>query len=146
MGNKSNKPCTIYAIKCEETGRIYIGKTQRELYRRVLEHMFDLSHGLKGNSRSSQFRKWQEDFDKYGMDSFTAYTLETDVPPEDADDVENKYMRLYKSTDARYGYNKCLNGKWGRCSGEVKFCAGLPVTEMFDPYETKNGEQANVGV
>jgi group I intron endonuclease len=98
VGWEVKLPSTIYAIRCTETGRVYIGRTQ-DVGRRLSQHLADLN----GNRKSGDFQK---DYNTYGVRSFEAYVLEENVPPELAQEREAAWIREYRATNPRYGYNK----------------------------------------
>ena len=105
MGQIIKKPSTIYAIRCNENKKVYIGRTQN-FEQRIRQHWLDLKRGFKGNMRDPSFQK---DFDQYGEESFAVYILEENVPTYAASDREAFWIAEYKATNSRYGYNK-LNG------------------------------------
>ena len=125
MGHKIKKPSTIYAIRCVENGKIYIGRTQR-FEQRIREHWLDLKRGFKRNMRDPSF---QNDFDTYGEDGFRVYILEENVPPDAANEREAFWISEYRSTNHLYGYNK-LNGDTEQV---FEFVAGLP-PKIQDPF------------
>ena len=49
---------------------------------------------------------FKEDFCKYGADDFDGYILEEGVAPAKFREREAFWIRKYKATDSRYGYNK----------------------------------------
>ena len=49
--------------------------------------------------------KWQEDFNKYGINSFELYLIEDNIPDDISLEREQYWMREYKSFDEKYGYN-----------------------------------------
>lgn len=102
MGLPIVNPNTIYAIRCEENGKVYVGRTQN-LDQRLRAHLNDLKKGYKGNMRNPSF---QQDFDEYGQESFKAYVLEENVPPDKAEEREAFWIAEYKATNPRFGYNQ----------------------------------------
>ena len=90
-------PSTIYAIRCTKTGRVYVGRTL-DIGRRLNQHLAELN----GNKKRGDFQK---DYNTYGIRSFEAYVLEENVPPEFAREREAAWIREYRSTDPKYGYN-----------------------------------------
>jgi group I intron endonuclease len=125
MGHKIKNPSTIYAIRCIVNGKVYIGRTQN-LEQRIRQHWLDLKRGFKGNMRDPSF---QNDFDRYGEESFTVHILEEHVPPDAANDREAFWISEYRATNSAYGYNK-LNGE---TESAFKFVAGLP-PKIVDPF------------
>lgn len=118
MGLPITKPNTIYAIRCTENGKVYIGRTQN-FDRRIREHWLDLQRGFKRNMRDPSF---QNDYDLYGIDCFEVYILEKDVEPAQAEAREAFWIAEYRATDPKYGYNK-LNGDKDIA---IQFVQGLP--------------------
>lgn len=103
MGWPIKRPNTIYAVRCIENGKVYIGRTQ-DLERRIREHIYELRNGLKacGGRKDTGF---QSDFDKYGESAFEVYILEENVQPLDAQKREIYWIREYRATNPLYGYN-----------------------------------------
>jgi len=106
MGWPIKDPSTIYAIRCTENGKVYIGRTQN-LERRMREHLTELKKGIKdiGGRKNCGF---QDDFNKYGESCFEVYILEENVYPEHAQERESLWIEEYQSNDPEYGYNRSL--------------------------------------
>lgn len=106
MGWKVKEPSVIYAIRCRENGKIYVGRTQN-LERRLREHFRDLKKGDvsldygKGRVKSDL----QCDFIKYGQDAFEIYVLEKGVSPDVVKAREAFWIAEYRSAERVYGYN-----------------------------------------
>lgn len=98
MGWRINGPSSIYAIRCVETERVYVGRSQ-DLERRLNQHLTD----LRGNRKKGDFQK---DYNTYGESSFEVYVLEEDVRPEMAQQREAAWIKEYRATDPRFGYNR----------------------------------------
>ena len=107
MGWKVTLPSTIYAIRCEQNGKVYIGRTQ-DIERRLREHITELRNGNKRiyNGRGYGPSDFQKDFNKYGESAFEIYILEEAVPPEVVREREAYWIAEYNATDREYGYNK----------------------------------------
>ena len=103
MGWPIREPSTIYAIRCIENGKVYIGRT-KDLERRVREHLYELRRGLK-NCGGRDDHGFQHDYDKYGESAFEVYVLESCVLPSDVEKRESFWIREYRATNPRYGYN-----------------------------------------
>lgn len=93
----------IYLIKCDATGRGYVGRT-RHLDARIARHFSRLKSG------KHYVNEMQRDFDKYGENAFHFELLETTSPgdSEIGDPVnskERKWQVALKTYDIRYGYN-----------------------------------------
>lgn len=108
---------TIYAIRCKETKRIYIGRTRQPTEERVKAHL-TLLRGKKHTSKLMQ-----EDYNKYGEDSFEYYELETNVTFQNRS-KEWFYMDKYKTCNPKYGYNRQDNHN--RAKGCIKKINGIP--------------------
>ena len=108
MGARKTRPSVIYAIQCVETDKIYVGCTQ-DFDNRIRTHFKELEKGEK--TRQDFYKRervksdWQNDFDKYGRDSFKVFILERNVKPEKAASLENYWIRYYDTKNPKYGYN-----------------------------------------
>jgi group I intron endonuclease len=109
MGWAATEPSAIYAIRCKENGRVYIGRTSC-VERRIKEHFTELRKGQKtcrtGATKVYGKSLLQEDYDKYSEDAFEVYVLEEDIQPEKCKERESFWIAEYNSTNAIYGYNK----------------------------------------
>ena len=110
MGYKITRPSTIYAFQCEKNDKVYVGCTQ-DFESRIRMHFTQLKRGEKTRClKSGRYGRrgkseWQNDYDKYGKDSFKVYILEDDVPPEKALERECYWISYYDSANPKYGYN-----------------------------------------
>lgn len=93
-----DKLYTLYALRCKDNGRLYIGRTSN-LNNRVVVHFQELKSGRHTN------KLMLEDFRKYGRDNFEVYVLEENIPYSERR-KEYEYMRKYNSFDEKYGYNR----------------------------------------
>ena len=89
-------PRTVYAIKHNKTGRVYIGSSKRPV-QRVEQHMSD----LRGGRHSVE--DMQADFNTYGQD-YTVEFLEVITKFSDRSH-EYEWMRKYNSGTRGVGYN-----------------------------------------
>ena len=107
MRERSNNPKTVYAIRCRETGRVYIG-CSAQFETRVQQHFSELARGNK-TMRMSKYNRvdtpWQQDYNKYGRGAFDVYILRGNVPADKAAKVENKYILEYRANELDFGYN-----------------------------------------
>lgn len=110
----------IYAIRCKENKKMYIGRTKQETEERIKAHLTLLR---KGKHTS---KLMQEDFKKYGEEKFEYYELETGLTFQDRD-REHFYMDKYKTCNSKYGYN--TRDQHSR-KMEIKIIKGLP--ELLD--------------
>lgn len=94
----SEKLHTIYAIRCKQNGKLYIGRTTR-LDKRLEIHFTELRTG------KHKTKALLEDFNKYGRENFEVYVLEENIPYKERA-KEYEYMRQYNTFDENYGYNK----------------------------------------
>ena len=108
---------TIYAIMCNSNKKMYIGRTSLSAEERIRAHLQLLRRGKHTN------KKMQEDFKKYGEESFKYYELETDLSFKDRN-RECFYMDKYKTCDSEYGYNTSDNHS--RAKGNIEIIKGLP--------------------
>ena len=97
MGYRLADNYSIYAIRCTENGKLYIGRTI-DLEKRVAVHFQELKSGRHTN------KVMVEDFKKYGREKFEVYLLETDITFENRG-KEYEYMKKYNTYDKQYGYN-----------------------------------------
>ena len=109
MGWPITKPSTIYAIRCKENGRVYIGRTYR-FEARIREHFYELRKGQKccySHDRTGRVKSlFQADYNRYGEKAFEVYILEENVSPEKCKEREAHWIAEYHSSDPLYGYNK----------------------------------------
>lgn len=92
------KKFTIYAIRCKQNGKLYIGRTTR-LDNRIKSHFCELKTERHNN------KLLVEDYKKFGRENFEVYVLEENVPYSKRG-KEYEYMRKYNSFDKEFGYNK----------------------------------------
>lgn len=130
MGKLPDKPAVVYAIRCSQTGRVYIGSTTN-LEARIKTHFRELK---KHEKRAVLFGEdgkslgprpsgsvWQMDYENHGREAFDVYILEENVSKEDRRERESFWMMKYKSLDPRYGYNLVIEKKQ-----KLKTMPGLP--------------------
>lgn len=93
-----DKPVGIYAIRCNETGRIYIGLST-DIDGRLRNHLANLRTGKHPASLL------QEDFDRYGEESLSLFVLEEGLTIEEARRKEQEYIAEYGTRNPANGYN-----------------------------------------
>lgn len=104
----------VYKYTNIHNNKVYIGQTINELKRR--ESWFNLNAPYAGN----YINRARE---KYGLESFKyeiLFEIETDdevILRDILDDIESKYISLYRAKDSKYGYNLTNGGKSG--TGQV---------------------------
>ena len=101
----------IYAIRCKENGKLYIGRSYR-VKNRIREHFLSLRKG-KTDKLDTTYKKtgFQDDYNKYGEDAFEVYLIEQNVPPEHCQEREHYWISFYNSTNPEHGYNTLDEGK-----------------------------------
>lgn len=99
---------TIYGIRSQATGKVYVGYTNN-LSSRKSQHIQKLRRGgylvTDPKTKKRYKSQMQLDFDKYGESDLEVYVLERDVPFEQRLSAERKWIEAYKSYDPEYGYN-----------------------------------------
>ena len=99
---------TVYAIRCKENGKVYVGSTIY-LKQRIYQHFRELKKHQKTTTSNVNkivsYVDWQNDYDKYGEDAFEIYCLESNVPQSKLREREFYWIEEYKARDPEYGYN-----------------------------------------
>lgn len=113
---------TIYAIRCKENGRIYIG-ISFDPRNRINTHFAELAKGEKKSTHYGNMRLWQEDYNTYGRDAFEAYIMEENIPASKRREKESEYIEKYRSAEKGKGYNQ-LTEKNYKYKHEIIY--GLP--------------------
>ena len=98
--------CKIYLLTNMINGKIYIGQTWLELWRRM--RSYDNSIYLHSA------------IIKYGKENFKYEILWICNNQEEADEIEKYYIEKYNSRDNSIGYNLKEGGRGGRHSEETK--------------------------
>jgi len=99
-----NKLFSIYSIKNVITNHIYIGQTN-DISKRFSAHRRELIRNVHTNIQM------QNSFNKYGMDNFIFEIIETDIIcPLVIDFKERFYIKLYKSMNKEFGFNRESGG------------------------------------
>ncbi len=122
MGWPVKHPSVIYAIRCTENGKVYIGCTY-DLERRIKEHFSALRKGEKRRKSSQGYvpSAFQLDFNKYGESAFEVYIIKTDVPPDKRDAEEDATINEYRALDPEFGYNTYIHKKSRVIEAPVKY-------------------------
>ena len=94
---RDNYPRTIYAIKHNVTGKVYIGSSVN-ISERYYAHICLLRKGKHSANLM------QKDFDKYGED-YTVYKIGT-IKDESEKDLEYQKMLEYDTINPEHGYNQ----------------------------------------
>lgn len=89
----------IYMHRNKINGKIYIGQSKRTWEERA-------------QNNGSGYRKqiFYRAIEKYGWDNFEHIILESNLTKQEANDKEKYYIKLYKSNDKNFGYNRTLGG------------------------------------
>lgn len=98
LKGRVDKPVGIYAIRCNETGRIYIGLST-DIDGRLRNHLANLRTGKHPASLL------QEYFDRYGEESLSLFVLEEGLTIEEARRKEQEYIAEYGTRNPANGYN-----------------------------------------
>lgn len=101
----------VYAIRCKENGRLYIGCTS-SLQTRLRTHFGELRRQTKtyrwvdenGNADRGP-TLWQLDYNKFGESAFECYVLEDNIEESNRKERELYWIEEYKSWNPEYGYN-----------------------------------------
>ena len=89
-------PRTIYALRHNPTGRIYVGSS-KNVKLRAMSHLYNLRSSKHPNLAM------QEDFDRYGED-YTCYVLER-IETYAHRNHEYLWMEALHTRDPEHGYN-----------------------------------------
>jgi group I intron endonuclease len=92
----------IYIITCNTNGKVYVGQSQR-IHNRWKGHIGLLVKGTHGNEHLQ--RAWN----KYGEENFVfeiLLSLDPADSPELSDYWEDYFIRIFKSIDREYGFNR----------------------------------------
>lgn len=105
---ESNKERTlagvIYLAENSIDGKLYIGKTVRDIEKYVRTHYFNSKRGVKKYLYNA--------IRKYGWDNFSWWVIDTATTKKKLNDLEASYIR-YLHTFRPYGYNLTFGGDGG---------------------------------
>ena len=102
------KPISIYAIRCNPTGRLYIGMS-KQVEERIKQHLQDLRSGYHNS------KLLREDYNNYGSEAFSFFVLEEGLSESEARQREQDFMDEYNTRDPAFGYNS-KHPRYGRNS------------------------------
>ena len=109
MMGRWETPHTIYAIRNSINGKVYIGKTSRELGERIKQHWHLKRRVIKNHAENPnppcELTQFEKDFRDMGEAVFEVYCLETNVAPKMAQAREAFWINEYNSTNPKFGYN-----------------------------------------
>lgn len=110
-----------YRVYCYQSpsGKRYIGQTKTSLAQRA---------GPNGENYEGCAIFWNA-IQKYGWDSMTPTVLADNLSKEEADELEIKYIKEFKTLDIRYGYNMKTGGHHAPPAGGG-YWAGKTLTEQ----------------
>jgi group I intron endonuclease len=91
--------CGVYSITNMVNNKVYIGSSV-DIYGRWVTHELHLNKNIHHNSYLQ--RAWN----KYGKDNFKFKVIEKCLRDKRIE-VEQKWIKHYKSDDRKYGYNMC---------------------------------------
>lgn len=94
-------PNYVYIIKNFANGKIYIGKTERDVNKRFREHI------QESRAKDSPTYNYclSRAIRKYGAQAFDVAILADNIPDDLLDIVEAHYIDMYNSCDPNIGYN-----------------------------------------
>lgn len=104
-----DKKYVIYLHKNKINNKVYVGQTCQKP-----ENRWSNGKGYKQNVYFTNA------INKYGWDNFEHIILKVDLTLEEANVWEEFYIKKYKSTDRKYGYNQRFGGKNSEYSEQAK--------------------------
>jgi len=98
----------IYKITNLVNGKIYIGRTETSINRRMICHKFESNH-------FRSFMAIHKAMRKYGIQNFSTEILESS---NNCSEREKFYIQQYNSMDKKIGYNQTPGGEGNQIFGE----------------------------
>ena len=89
---------SVYAIRHNPTGKVYVGSTYHEVKFRVRQHI------VKLRNHKHSIELMQKDFDEYG-DDYSYFIVYVSNYEREAFEREKLVMNLLRTRDPKYGYN-----------------------------------------
>ena len=89
----------IYKITNIQNNKIYIGQTIRPVQERINRHFNDALNNIIDTHFARAIRKW-------GKHNFIYEIIDTAETQEELNIKEQKYIRLFQTTNSDYGYNE----------------------------------------
>ena len=127
---------SIYIIKNSVNTKVYIGQTTVDIRRRYLNHLSAARRG-KDYIIGKAIRK-------YGADNFYIELLE-ECPIEQLNEREKYYIKKYKSTNNKFGYNISIGGNAVTKAKELNISQILEMFHSGTPA-FKIAKELHVGV
>lgn len=125
----------IYMIRNKINNKIYFGQTSEKngIDRRYKNDIIKHTHNT--HLKSSLI--------KHGIDNFEV-VKEFDVAysKEELDKLEVMYIKIYKTTDSNYGYNKKNGGANGKLSDETKLKLSIATKQLWKNKEYRKNMTA----
>lgn len=105
----------IYQIINIVNGKSYIGLTTRYFFRRYCHNWWDYTDN----------KHLQNAINKYGINNFSIKILERDKTEAELDLLERYYIKLFKTNNSKFGYNKTEGGFNSRINKEIIIKSGI---------------------
>ena len=128
--------CTIYLLKNNINGKIYIGQTWLPLNKRM---------GPNGSNYSNS-PYIHNAIQKYGANSFSYIVLATTEEQEVADKLEAEYIIQYDSRNPDIGYNLKEGGSAGKHSEETKQKISANAAKFWLGKELSDEVKIKIGI
>ena len=111
----------IYLIRNKVNNKVYIGQTTGNFNSRYKGNLYKNTHNPHIKNA----------IDKYGLDKFYIdEAFDVAYSKEELDKLEDMYIKLWRSCDSRYGYNKMFGGSCGLHTEETKYAMRLKQREL----------------
>lgn len=91
---------TIYALRCRDNGRMYIGRSGEPMRERFKKHVYRLNH------KTHDSKEMQRDYDKYGKSSFEMVPIFKTDDYEYSKRLEKIVMLTLRTNIKGNGYNR----------------------------------------
>ena len=99
---------TVYTLTNKVNGKKYVGRTSKPMYARIS------AHKQKATKVKLEQGGLCEAIRKYGMDAFILFIEEMGLKLNQANSAEQWYIKHYKTTDKKHGYNLESGGTTGK--------------------------------
>ena len=121
----------IYIIKNNINNKIYVGQTTKNFNKRYNYNLYNSTHN----------EHLKHSIEKYGIENFTIIK-EFDVAhsKEELDALEDMYIKIYNTTNSKYGYNKKFGGANGLFNEDIK----LRIDNLKDTSIIEIGSSATI--